>query len=279
MEHGFLVRYPSRDNPNEITEYKETKKLQHALKEYDDVAEILNVNTLYKLNKMKLENRSKEIILASESLHEKKMNNIADEIAKNKDIKVILIAGPSSSGKTTFANKLGINLRINGIKPVTLSVDNYFVEREETPNDEFGNPDFECLEAIDVDLFNTQLRDLLDYKEVELPTFNFKTGKKEYLGNKLKIQEDEILVIEGIHCLNDKLTSQVERSQKFKIYISALTVLNIDYFNRFSTTDTRIIRRIVRDHATRGYSAIKTLSMWYSNAYLCRKARGKFFEK
>ena len=177
---------------------------------------------------------------------------------------MVLIAGPSSSGKTTFAKKLGMSLRVNGIKPVTISVDNYFVEREENPKDEFGNYDFECIEAIDIELFNEQLLGLLEGKEVSLPTFNFTTGKKEYKGNKLKLKEDEILIIEGIHCLNDKLTTLIPHENKFKIYISDLTVLNVDYFNRISTTDTRLIRRIVRDHQFRNYSALHTLKMWYS---------------
>ncbi len=177
---------------------------------------------------------------------------------------MVLIAGPSSSGKTTFANKLGMSLRLHGIKPVTLSVDNYFVEREDNPKDENGNYDFECIEALDLELFNNQLLDLLGGKEVELPTFKFKTGHKEYHGNKLRLKPDEILVNEGIHCLNDKLTYHISKEDKFKIYISDLTVLNIDYYNRISTTDTRLLRRIARDYKFRGYSAEHTLKTWYS---------------
>ncbi len=177
---------------------------------------------------------------------------------------MILIAGPSSSGKTTFAKRLGIQLRLNGIEPKTLSVDNYFVERKDNPRDEFGNYDFECIEAIDIDLFNSQLLALLNGEEVDLPTFDFTVGSKKYLGNKLKLEKDEVLVIEGIHCLNDKLTSLISKEDKFKVYISDLTVLNIDYYNRISTTDTRLIRRIVRDNQFRGYSALHTLKMWYS---------------
>lgn len=155
-------------------------------------------------------------------------------------------------------------LRVQGIKPVTISVDNYFVEREQNPVDENGNYDFECIEAIDVELFNQQLLDLLSGKEVELPTFDFTTGHKKYLGNKLKLEEDQILVIEGIHCLNDELTNQISKENKFKVYISDLTVLNIDYYNRISTTDTRLIRRIARDYQFRNYSALHTLQMWNS---------------
>ena len=177
---------------------------------------------------------------------------------------MVLIAGPSSSGKTTFAKRLGIQLRLNGLKPRTISVDNYFVEREQNPKDEYGNYDFECIEALDIKLFNEHLVKLLKGEEIELPTFDFTNGHKKYNGETMKIENDEILVIEGIHCLNDKLTSSIPKEQKYKIYISALTVLNIDYYNRISTTDTRLIRRIVRDNQFRGYSATHTIKMWYS---------------
>ena len=189
---------------------------------------------------------------------------IADEIAKRDNVKMILIAGPSSSGKTTFAQRLGIQLKINGIKPVTISVDNYFVEREDTPKDENGNYNFEDIEAIDLELFNDHLTKLLNGEEVEMPEFDFKVGTKLYKGKKLKLAEDEVLVIEGIHCLNDKLTSSIPKEQKFKIYISDLTVLNMDYYNRISSTDNRLIRRIVRDYQFRGYSAKHTLETWHS---------------
>lgn len=167
-------------------------------------------------------------------------------------------------GKTTFARRLSTQLKLNGKKPVTISVDNYFHEREETPKDEEGNYDFETLEAVDIELFNNQLSDILAKKEVDLPTFNFKLGKKEYKGNKLKIEDDNVLVIEGIHCLNDALTAKIPSKNKFKIYISDLTVINLDDYNRISTTDTRIIRRIVRDNKFRGTKAEETLKMWYS---------------
>ena len=201
--------------------------------------------------------------MIDEALHEKKIAQIADEIAKNPDIKMVLIAGPSSSGKTTFAQRLGIQLRVNGIKPVTISVDNYFVERKDNPKDENGNYDFECIEAIDLDLFNNHLKKLLKGEEIEMPEFDFYEGKKKYKGKKLKLEKDEILVIEGIHCLNDKLTSKIPKDRKYKIYISALTVLNMDYYNRISTTDNRLIRRIVRDYKFRGYNAKHTLETWH----------------
>ena len=262
--HGFMVRYPSNETPNEISKFIDTPKLFATLEEYDELHKILNINTLYKLNQIIKSNKIAEYILLDEALHEKKIVTIADNIAKNKDIKLIAIAGPSSSGKTTFAKRLEIQLRLNGIKPVTISVDNYFVERETTPKDEDGNYDFESINAIDTKLLNNDILKLLNGEGIEAPTFNFHTGHKEYRGNKMKLAQDEILIMEGIHCLNDELTYLIPKEHKYKIYISALTVLNIDYYNRISTTDTRLIRRIVRDYQFRGYNAKHTLEMWPS---------------
>jgi len=261
---GFLLRYPDKKTPDKIEKYKETKKLLHTLEDYEDIYSVLNINTVYKLNKKIKEGKEKEIILLAEALHEKKISDIADNIVKKNGIKMILIAGPSSSGKTTFARRLGIQLKLNGIKPVTISVDNYFVERENTPRDENREYDFENIEAIDLNLFNEHLTKLLKGEEILVPTFNFKTGHKEYNGEKMNLEEDEVLVIEGIHCLNDKLTESIPSNQKYKVYISALTVLNIDYYNRISTTDTRLIRRTVRDNNFRGYDALHTLQSWPS---------------
>lgn len=263
-EDGFLVRYPTSSHPDQLPQLIETKKLAWALNEYDDIHKILDVNTVYKLNKAVEEDNIKDIIMLDEALHEKKIANIADEIAKNRNVKMILIAGPSSSGKTTFAQRLGLQLRINRIKPVTISVDNYFVERPDTPKDEKGNYDFECIEAIDLELFNNHLTKLLNGEEVEMPEFDFHVGTKRYHGKKLKLESDQVLVIEGIHCLNDKLTSSIAKDQKYKIYISALTVLNMDRYNRISTTDTRLVRRIVRDNQFRGYDAKHTIKTWNS---------------
>lgn len=263
-DDGFLLKYPSSKKPDVVANDKEYKKLAFALNEYDDLHKVLKVNTLYKLNKAVEENKIKDIIMIDESLHEKKIAGIADKIAKRKNVKIVLIAGPSSSGKTTFAQRLGIQLQVNGLKPVTLSVDNYFVERKDTPKDENGDYDFECLEAIDLELFNDHLTRLLNGEEVEMPEFDFKEGTKKYNGKKLKLEDDEVLVIEGIHCLNDVLTSKIPKEQKFKIYISALTVLNMDYFNRISSTDNRLLRRIVRDYQFRGYSALHTLDFWHN---------------
>ncbi len=266
FRNGFLVKYPSVAEPDTLQKNVSTSlKLVSAMDEYDEINKLMKINTVYRLNKkIKEENGTKELILFSEALHEKKIAEIAKKIKERGNVRMVLIAGPSSSGKTTFAGKLGMSLRVNGIKPVTISVDNYFVERVNNPKDEHGNYDFECIEALDLDLFNSQLVDLLAGKEVNLPTFDFTTGEKVYKGNTLKLKEDEILVIEGIHCLNDKLTSLIPKENKFKVYISDLTVLNIDYYNRISTTDTRLIRRIVRDYKFRAYSAEHTLKTWYS---------------
>jgi len=261
---GFLILYPSKKEPNIIKPYTETKKLLSTLQEYEDIYRVLGVYTLDRLNKWIRDGKTKELILLSEALHEKKISQIADKIAENKDKRIILIAGPSSSGKTTFAKRLGIQLRLNGLKPKTISVDNYFVEREQTPKDEFGKYNFEALEAVDLELLNRDLVKLLNGEEIEMPTFNFKEGRKEYKGDKMVLKDDEVLVMEGIHCLNDNLTPAIPKEQKYKIYISALTVLNIDYYNRISTTDTRIIRRTVRDNQFRSYDAGKTLASWYS---------------
>ena len=259
---GFLLRYPDKKMPDRIDKYIETKKLLHTLEEYEDIHRVLDINTIYKLNKKIEEGKEKELILLAEALHEKKISDIADKIVRKKGVKLILIAGPSSSGKTTFAQRLGIQLKLNGIKPITISVDNYFVERKDTPRDENGNYDFERLDAIDLKLFNDHLSKLLRGEEVQLPIFDFKTGTKSFTGEKIKMRNNEVLVIEGIHCLNDKLTSAIPLEQKYKIYISALTVLNIDYYNRISTTDTRLIRRLVRDYSFRGYEALHTLQNW-----------------
>ena len=260
---GFLIRYPSSKEPTKMPEFHETKKLAWALEEFEKIHSVLDVLTVYKLNKAIEEDRIKDIIMLAEALHEKKIANIADDIAKRKNVKMVLIAGPSSSGKTTFAQRLGIQLRLNGLKPVTISVDNYFVERQDTPRDENGEYNFECIEAIDLKLFNEHLVKLLNGEEIEVPEFDFNVGTKRYNGKKMRLAEDEILVIEGIHCLNDKLTSQISKDQKYKIYISALTVLNMDRYNRISTTDTRLVRRIVRDYQFRGYSALHTLNTWH----------------
>lgn len=262
--NGILIRYPNKKDITKLPVFEENKKLLETLDEYENLHETLHVQTLYKLNRIIKRKKIKEYILLDEALHERKMAKIADDIVNRKKVKVVLIAGPSSSGKTTFAHRLGIQLRLNGLKPVTISVDNYFVERENNPKDEFGNYDFECIEAIDTKLFNEHILKLLNGEEIDVPTFDFEVGTKRYNGEKMRLKDDQILVIEGIHCLNDKLTSLIPKDQKYKIYISCLTVLNLDFNNRISTTDSRLIRRIVRDHQFRGYSALHTLKMWDS---------------
>ena len=261
-DKGFLLRYPSSNDPFKLPKYQETKKLLWALNEYNDIHKILDVSTIYKLNNIIEHGNLKYLIMLEEALHEKKIANIADKIAENKNIKMVLIAGPSSSGKTTFAQRLGLQLRINGLKPVTISVDNYFVERPDTPLDENGEYDFENIEAIDLDLFNKNLTALLNGEVIQCPEFDFSVGTKRYKGKTMHLADDEILVIEGIHCLNDKLTALIPKKQKYKVYISDLTVLNMDRLNRISTTDTRLIRRIVRDYQFRSYSAKHTLDAW-----------------
>lgn len=262
-DEGFLLRYPTSSNPEVLPEFKETKKLHWALNEYNDIHKIIDVITIYRLNKVIKSMNLKYMIMLEEALHEKKLGQIADIIAKKKGVKMVLIAGPSSSGKTTFVQRLGIQLKINGLKPVPISVDNYFVERENTPRDENGEYDFENIDAIDLDLFNRDLTDLLNGKTIECPEFDFSVGTKRYKGKKMSLAEDEILLIEGIHCLNDKLTSQIAKDKKYKIYISDLSVLKMDRLNRISTTDTRLIRRIVRDNQFRSYSAERTLNTWH----------------
>ena len=264
-DKGLIIRYPSAEEPGKLPDIMQNKKLKWAFDEYNEIHKILGMNAVYMLNEAVKQKTIKDVIMIDEALHEKKIANIADEIAKDRNIKMILIAGPSSSGKTTFAQRLGIQLRINKIKPVTISVDNYFVERQDTPRDENGKYNFESIDAIDIELFNNHLKRLLAGEEVVIPKFDFLVGTKKYHEeNKLKLKEDEVLVIEGIHCLNDKLTSRIPKEQKYKIYISALTVLNMDRYTKVSSSDVRLIRRIVRDYQFRGYSAKHTIDGWAS---------------
>ena len=260
-ENGFLLVYPRRFNPTKVEKVKETKKLYATFNEYDKLHKELGVKNIAELNAWIKEGRVSELIRICEALHEKKIAQIADMIAADKNKKLVLIAGPSSSGKTTFAQRLGIQLRVNGITSVALSMDNYFVNREDTPLDENGNYDFECLEAVDLKLFNEQLSAILNGEEVELPTFDFHDGKRQYLGNKVKLEENQVLIVEGIHGLNEKLTASIPRENKFKIYISALTALNIDNYNRISTADSRMLRRTLRDLQFRNHPPKATIKM------------------
>ena len=224
----------------------------------------MGVETVGYLNERICEGKINDLILVQEALQERKMAEIAREIVARDGVKFIMIAGPSSSGKTSFSHRLSIQLRTLGLNPHPIAVDDYFVDRDKTPRDENGDYNFECLEAIDVEKFNKDMCDLLEGKEVEIPTFNFKIGRREYHGNYKKLGKDDILVIEGIHALNDKMSHSLPVSSKYKIYISALTSMNIDAHNRIPTTDGRLIRRMVRDARTRGASAKRTIEMWPS---------------
>jgi uridine kinase len=262
---GLILMFPDRMNGCAMPKFKEQKKLFRIFREYKNWVRILGAENVGSLNDIIKSGKICELIRVSEALHEKKIAQIADMIAhSNTKKRVVLISGPSSSGKTSFAHRLSIQLRVNGLKPIMISLDDYFVDREQTPKDENGEYDYEALEAIDVRLFNQHLNDLINGLEIEMPVFNFPEGKREYNGKKLKINDDDILVIEGIHGLNERLTPSIPRKSKFKVYVSALTSMNIDDHNRIPTTDTRFIRRIVRDFQFRGSSAINTIKRWPS---------------
>ena len=261
---GFVIQTPETAEPTIVPPFKPHQKLFQVLDEASKWGDMMGINTVADLNDEITKGNIQETILVQEALQEKKIAEIAQMIADRPSVKFVLIAGPSSSGKTTFSHRLSIQLRVNGLIPHPIAVDNYFVNREDTPKDEDGKYNFECLEAIDVELLNKDLSALLNGEEVELPTYNFKTGKREYTGLKKKLGEQDVLVIEGIHCLNDALTYQLAKENKFKIYISALTQLNVDEHNRIPTTDGRLIRRMVRDARTRGTNAKQTIAMWSS---------------
>ena len=263
-DEGFVLEFPPRKTPETFGPFREQPKVFQTLKNSTKWGEILNVGTVGALNEQISEGNVGNIILAQEAIMEKGLGDIAAEIASRPDKKLIMIAGPSSSGKTTFSHRLSIQLMAHGLKPHPIAVDNYFVERVNTPKDENGQYNFECLEAMDIELFNQQMSALLRGEKVFMPTFNFITGMKEYKGNSLKLGAEDVLVIEGIHCLNDALSYSLPAENKFKIYVSALTQMNIDEHNRIPTTDGRLIRRMVRDARTRGASAQKTISMWPS---------------
>lgn len=263
-DEGFVVQMPDMEAPDVVPEFRPKHKLFQVLKESTKRATLLGIDTVADLNDYVTTRNPQEMILVHEALQEKQIAQIAEQIAADPEKKFVLIAGPSSSGKTTFSQRLSIQLRVNGLVPHAIAVDNYFVNRENTPLDEDGKLNFECLEAVDVVKLNQDLTDLMAGKRVEIPSFNFKTGKREYKGNFKQLGEHDILVIEGIHCLNDALTYDLPKEKKFKIYISALTSLNIDEHNRIPSTDGRLLRRMVRDARTRGTSAKNTIAMWKS---------------
>ena len=263
-DEGFVLQLPTAENPTEIPEFAPQEKLFHVLKDAKKWGDLQNIRTVGDLNDQVTSNNMLETVLVEEVHQEQKIVEIARTIAADPEIKFVLIAGPSSSGKTTFSQRLSIALKAEGKRPHPISVDNYFVDREKTPKDENGAYNFECLEAIDVVGFNEDMQKLLRGEEVVLPTFDFELGRRRYVGKPKKLGERDILVIEGIHCLNPKLTVGLSDANKFKIYISALTQLNIDEHNRIPSTDGRLIRRIVRDARTRGTSAQRTIEMWGS---------------
>ena len=262
--HGFVLRNPEKENVNILGKFILQKGLAKVFYETEEWLNVLGIGEVGSLNEKVLSREKKELMLTSEALHEKKIAYIADNIVKKPSIKMVLIAGPSSSGKTTFANRLGIQLRVNGLVPVKISLDDYFVEREFTPRDENGDYNFECIEAIDIKLFNENLIDILKGKKVKLPSYNFKTGKREWHKEEFEFPKSGILIVEGIHGLNPLLTEKIPAENKYKVYISALTQLNIDNHNRIATTDVRKERRNVRDYLSRGYDAEETLKMWPS---------------
>lgn len=260
---GIVLMMPKKAVPNQLPDIPIPQKLFGIFTEYREWLSILGVEDVGNLNEAVETGKIDELVLIAEALHEKKIASIADMIKDEQPQKrVILIAGPSSSGKTIFAQRLSVQLRVNGLVPLNISVDDYFVEKSMTPMDEEGKPDYEALEAVDLELFNKDINTLLNGGEVELPRYNFITGKREFTGKKLKMEEGQVLVIEGIHALNPGLTSKVKEENKFKIYISAITSMRIDMHNRIPTTDLRLLRRIVRDNRSRGTPAPKTIEMW-----------------
>ena len=263
-EDGFMMLMPDREEGTTVPPAKKSDKFFATLQKTNSWGNAVGIELVVDLNDCIANGGAEDLILVQESLFEKRVAEIAEMIRADSGKKFVMIAGPSSSGKTSFSHRLSIQLRTHGLKPHPIGLDNYYRDREFCPRDEFGNYDFECLEALDIELFNKQMTQLLNGERVEIPEFNFKTGKPEYKGNFLQLGPDDILVIEGIHGLNDRLSYSLPGESKFRIYISALTEINIDRHNRIPTTDVRLIRRIVRDARARGTSATETIAMWYS---------------
>lgn len=262
-ENGFILRRPTEYEKFTLSEFVEQRKMRNVFRENEKWLDILEVGNVGSLNKKFDEGELVNLIMISEALHEKKIAEIADKISERKEVKLVLISGPSSSGKTTFANRLGIQLRVNGIMPIPISLDDYFVNRDQTPVDENGEYDFETIQSVDINLFNKHLNLILQGEKVEVPQFNFIKGEREWTGKKVKLPQNGVIIVEGIHGLNPILTSHIDEKYKFKIYISALTQLNLDNHNRITTTDVRRVRRIVRDQLSRGHGAEDTLKMWH----------------
>jgi len=262
---GLLLRYPHKETPDTLSSFEDDPVLYSIAKEYRERARITGLASVGALNRINAARKIKDYIPVAEALQNKKIAAIADKVAERADkVKVVLIAGPSSSGKTTTSKKLSIQLKVMGFEPIAISLDDYFINRDRTPRDENGEFDFECLEALDVEYLNEQLLALFAGEEIELPAYDFKAGARKPSGKKFDLKGNKILIMEGIHGLNDRLTPKIPREQKFKVYVSALTQLNLDDHNRVSTTDNRLLRRMVRDYNYRGHSALDTLKMWPS---------------
>lgn len=261
---GLLLRIPTAKDPSRLGELVRQDKMFDIFREHHHWQDLLGLRTIGDLNAAVKKGRSSDLINLSEALQEKKLARIADDIAGRKGVKMVLIAGPSSSGKTTSCKRLSIQLLTNGIRPVPVSLDDYFVDREQTPRDEAGEYDYESLYALNIPLLNQQMNDLFAGKEVELPKYNFQTGRSERSGRRLKLGEHEVLVVEGIHALNPVLTEQIPEGQKFRVYVSALTTILLDDHNYIPTTDNRLLRRIIRDYKYRGVNAQDSIHRWPS---------------
>lgn len=263
-EEGMILLLPEKEEPEKLPEFVPKKKLFQTLMMTSEWSREMGIDTVGDLNNQICQGNIADMILVQEALQERRISEIARDIARREGVKFVMIAGPSSSGKTTFSHRLSIQLRTYGLKPHPIGLDNYYLNHEQTPLDDEGKPDYECLEALDVEQFNQDMSKLLKGESVELPTFNFKTGKREYRGKITTLGPEDILVIEGIHGLNEKMSYSLPAESKYKIYISALTCLNVDEHNRIPTTDGRLLRRMVRDARTRGTSADRTIAMWPS---------------
>jgi len=261
---GFLLRIPSREDPVRLENFEVMPKLYEIFNEFVSWNKLMNLNTIGEFNIACKNKQSFDLIKISEALHEKKVAYIADMIEQRQNVKLVLISGPSSSGKTTLSKRLSVQLMVNGLKPVIISMDNYFVNRVNTPKDENGDYDFETLHALDLPFFNKQMEQLLNGEEVELPFYNFENGTRMFRGEKIRLQHDAVIILEGIHALNPELLTEIPKEKIFKIYVSALTTISIDNHNWVPTTDTRLLRRIIRDHRYRNYSARDTIARWPS---------------
>lgn len=261
---GFILRLPDSENPEQLAPFHPSLKVFQSLYNGERKSEALHISNVADLNEVICQGNATQIILTHEAMMEKKIGDIAEQIAQRKDVRFVMIAGPSSSGKTTFSHRLSTQLMACGLHPHAIATDNYFLNRDKTPIDKDGKHDFESLKAIDVEQFNQDMTRLLQGETVELPRFNFKKGMREYNGDTLTLGATDVLVIEGIHCLNDAFSYSLPKESKFKIYTSCLTTLNVDDHNRIPTTDARLLRRIQRDAMTRGYSARATIQMWPS---------------